>query len=205
MQEAHHLPRSKCSLCWWGEGGVPHPVMNGRYPIQSWTGGVPQDTPLSQVWLGGGTPSSLGLHPFCWWGGYPGIPPSWSWMGYLPPPISRMGYPSCLDLGRGTPPTPSGPGMGYPLPPATGNRLKLLPSLILRMRAVKMVSSVCTSSITPKITMDPLFHNGWLTVYGNSPNASFWCTPCAQPYSMKYQIDHWVYYPCGIIVLLYQV
>ena len=40
-----------------------------------------------------------------------------------------------------------------------------------------------------------VYHRVWLTMYGNSPNTSFWCTLCAQPYSMMYHIDHWVYYP----------
>ena len=96
-QEAHRLPHSKCSLCWLG-GVVPHPVLDGGYPIQSWRWG---STPI-QSWRG--VPNSADGE------GYPGVPqsqvwtggtPFWSWMGY-PHPISRIGCP------------PSGPEMGYP-------------------------------------------------------------------------------------------
>ena len=57
--------------------------------------------------------------------------PDWGGGGTIP----------CPDLGWGTPPpagwgNPSfGPRMGFP-PPASVNRPKILPSLILRMRAV---------------------------------------------------------------------
>ena len=119
------------------KGGFPHPVMDwggGGYPIQSW--------------MGGGTPSSLGQ----WGGGYH----IQSWMGGTPSPRSGRGvrhsadgeYP--IQPGMGNPPSLSRPGMGYPppiqtwdgvppLPPASVDRLKLLPSLILRMRAVKTI------------------------------------------------------------------
>ena len=97
----------------------------------------------------GGTPSNLS------WGVYPEVPRSI--------PDLDGGNLSRPDLGWGTPPhqqngyPPSGPGMGYPPniwtwdrappstqtwdrvpPPTSVNRLKLLPSLILRMRGVKM-------------------------------------------------------------------
>ena len=95
---------------------IPYPVLDK---------GVPHPV-LEQ----GGTPSSLGLED---WMGYPtflllyGIPSIQTWDGVTPTsagwryphpdlgsghPISRMGYPSCLDLGWGTP--QSGPGIRYP-------------------------------------------------------------------------------------------
>ena len=91
-------------------------------------GGVPGVSPLSQVWWGG-TPSSLGQGgtPFCWLGG--GIPSSLGTGSYPKvPPIPG------LDLGWDTPPHPD---LGWGTPPSTSvDRLKLLPSLIIRMRAV---------------------------------------------------------------------
>ena len=81
-----------------------------------------------------------------WWWGVPGVPPSPSRPGWGYP-----GYPHHPDLGWGTPtqtwegvpPPPLRPGMGYPpqtwdgLPPPTSvDRLKILPSPILWMRAV---------------------------------------------------------------------
>ena len=144
-------PLSKCSLCWLGGGGTlsSHGLGGGC-------------TSSSLRWLGGGVYSILltgGGTPFCWWGippcprsgggvylrvppspdlgwGTPhqqnGVPP-WPAMGY-PHLDLEWGTPFCLDLGWGTPPQ-SRLEMGYP--PSSVNRLKLLFSFILRMRAVK--------------------------------------------------------------------
>ena len=76
-----------------GGGEIPHPVLNGGYPIQPWMGGeVPHPV------LDGGTQSNLGWWGYpiqSWTGGYPHPDLGWG------TPISRMGYP------------PSRPGMGY--------------------------------------------------------------------------------------------
>ena len=107
----------------WGGGrevtGVPHPVLDrGDTLIQTWIVGV-----------GGtcGTPILI----------LDGVPPIWSrdgvprqQGGVAPLSGTGMGYPPCPDLGCGTAP-----------PPASVNRLKILPSLILRMRAVKMLQA----------------------------------------------------------------
>ena len=108
-----------------GPGGVPHPVLDQEgtpHPDLGW--GTPCQQNGVQYWdgvpphphldLGWGTP-----HLDLRWGTLP----VWIW-DVVPP---GMGSPlPRLDLGRGTSP---------PLP-ASVDRLKLLPSLILRMRAV---------------------------------------------------------------------
>ena len=159
MQEAYRPLRSKCSLCWsaWGgvpnlrsrggtlsqvQGGTPSQIQGG-YPIPG-QGGTPSQggypipglggTP-SQVWgvphlrsggypIPGGTPSKVRLGTPSQVGGYP-IPGPGGWGG--PHPMSRpeMGYPP--DLRWGTP------------PPASVNRLKILPSPILRVAGGKKV------------------------------------------------------------------
>ena len=97
-------------------GGLPHPVMVGLYPIQSWWWGVPH--PVMVVGGGGGTPSSHG-------GGYPGyshhpdldggVPhpvmvvgeyPIQSWIPWVPPTIQTwMGgtYPPTIQIWDGVP------------------------------------------------------------------------------------------------------
>ena len=108
-QESHCPPRSKCSLCWWGRG----------YPIQSWTEGYP----LSWSWMGLSPCPDLrrGYYsPSTSPGQQNGVPPVQTWDGVTPPPPR-------LDLAWGRPPPP----------PASVDKLQLLPSLILRMRAVK--------------------------------------------------------------------
>ena len=129
-------------LCLMGVGGLPHPVLVG--------GGVPRGTPhpdLARVpppsrpgW--GATPIQIWdrvpPHPDLGWC----IPLSRPGMGYpqpvmgYPPPRPVMGYP----LSR--------PGMGYPhvqtcdgVPPSgcrLTHKVKILPSPILRMRAVNI-------------------------------------------------------------------
>ena len=91
-----------------GGRGVPHPVLDGG------GGGYP-----IQSWMGGRVP-----HPVLD-GGTPSSP------GWYPPPLFRpgMGCPH-PDQGQGTRPRP-------PPPPTSVDRLKILPSLILGMRAVK--------------------------------------------------------------------
>ena len=121
-ERKRHTTRSVASACFANGGGVPHPLLDGGYPIKSWMGG---GYPI-QSWMGGrypiqswmgGTPSCLGCgggHPIqSWTGSYP----IQSWMGY--PPSAEWatsiqtwdGVPPCPDLGWGTP--PSRPGMGY--------------------------------------------------------------------------------------------
>ena len=141
-QEAHRLPRSKCSLCWRGWEG---------YPIQSWMGGTPSSLGCGgypiQSWMGRGTPSSLGQG--------------------LPHPVLDRGVPhvmildggTSLSSGWGTPiqtwdgvipiqiwdEVPPSAGWGTPIqtwdgvpPSASVDRLKILPFLILRIRALKI-------------------------------------------------------------------
>ena len=101
-----------CLMGW----GVPHPVMMGGYPIQSWWG-VPHPVMMGRVphpvMVGGtlGTP-----HPDLGWGtpliqtwpgGIPQIPPIQTWER-VPPTIQTWlgGTPCHSDLGWGTPPHP---------------------------------------------------------------------------------------------------
>ena len=143
-----------------GKGGTPSQVW-GVYPI-SGLGGVPH------LRSGGYPISGPGGYPISGLGGYLGYPPTQTWDGvppYLdmgwgaPLPRPEMRYPShldvrwgtpYLDLGLGTPPhpdlgwsTPPYPDLRWgtpaPPPPASVDRLKILPSLILRMRAVKIL------------------------------------------------------------------
>ena len=120
----------------WEGGGVPHPVLIGEgfTPILTWDGGTP-----SPRW---GTPPLLGR------------------MGYSPPPpLGRMGYPPTIrkdvvspyQEGCGSPPAirkdgvpPLSAGQGTPPPQGMTDKLKTLPSLILRMRAVKIRHSLGT-------------------------------------------------------------
>ena len=91
------------------------------YTIQLWWGGLPHPVMGGYPSSDGGTPSSHG-------GGTPGTPHHQD-LGWVPPLRPEMGYPP--------------PGMGYPhpqtwdrVPPTSVDRLKILPSLILRMWAV---------------------------------------------------------------------
>ena len=99
----------------------------GSYPTQSdWGGGAPscpgwgRGNSSSPGWGGGGTQRYL----LTW---------DLTWMGEYPPSRTRMGYPLTLSYEWGIPQTDL--GMGYPLQVWT-DRLKILPSLILRLRAV---------------------------------------------------------------------
>ena len=132
-QEAYRPLRSKCSLCCWGRG-VPHPVMvgggvtlsshgGGRVPIQFWWGGVPPHHP-DLAW---------GYPIQSWWGDILRGTPHHPDLAGVPPPPSRPGM--------GYPPTHR-PGMGYP-PTEMVDKVKTLPSVILRMRAVKMKLHWC--------------------------------------------------------------
>ena len=115
-----------------GGGGLPHPVLDRKYPIQSWPGGSPlpgpgMEYPPHHLDLGWGTPPS----------------PS-SWMGYsLPgpgmwyPPHQLDGVPPHLDLGWGTPLW----NVNRQTPVKT-------PSLVLRTRVVNMSRNIgLTSSL----------------------------------------------------------
>ena len=123
--------------------GTPHPDLAGGYPRYPHLGYSPILTWLGVPWVppAWGTPHSdlargyPGNHPAwytppCWtWLGYP---PDCTWLGYpsptgphqVPPPVEPGGVPPWLDLTR------------VPPPPAGVDRLKTLPSLILRMRSV---------------------------------------------------------------------
>ena len=135
-------------------GGYPIPGLGEGVPCPRSGGGVPR--PRS---VGGGSPSRPG------WG-VPQVSPCQTWDGVPPLARPGMGYPPWPDLGWGTPqpdlgwgtprpylgwgtpparpgmgyPPPARPGMGYPPPPQmwtdTQTRVKTLPSLVLRTRAV---------------------------------------------------------------------
>ena len=141
------------------ERGVPHPVMVGGVPhpviVGGGTWGIPHHPDLAggYPWYPPSTSQT--------WLGYPphhpdlagGVPPRGARPGQGTPPPSRPGWgtpphhpdlagiplpPSCRP-GWGTPPQPSRPGWGTP--PLQSrceltNKLKTVPSPILRMRAV---------------------------------------------------------------------
>ena len=146
----------------WTWDEYPSPINRMRVlppPVWAWDGippsrpGLGYPPPLSAVWS---------IPPIQTWDGatppphqQDGVPPIWTWDEYNSP-ISRMRVllPPSLGLGWGTPIQtpdssleyppiqtwdgvlpPSRPGIPPP-PPARVNRLKILPSLILRMRAV---------------------------------------------------------------------
>ena len=114
------------------------PGMRCPHPDLGW------GTPLVQTWDRVPPISRMGYSPVHTWDG---LPP--------PPSAPRIGYPLSTP-GMGS--SPSGPRTGYPhphlgwgtspiqtwdgVPLASVDRLKILPSLILRMRAVK-TNSVC--------------------------------------------------------------
>ena len=140
------------SQVWGGRGGtpsqvsgVPHPRSGGYpipglggtlsqvwgYPIQTWFGGVPHNDLVQ-----GGSRPGMGYPP-----ARPGIgyPPSQTWDGVTP---------SQPDLGWGTAPPPR-PDLGTPPWCGLTNKLKTVPSPILRMRAVKSHQCVITNKMTP--------------------------------------------------------
>ena len=102
--------RRVASACFADEGGTPgYPLPAGwGTPVQTWDGIPPILTwdGVPPIWTWNGVP------PVLTWDG---VPPLQTWDGVLPH----------LDLGWDTPP-----------PPTSVDRLKILPSLILRMRAV---------------------------------------------------------------------
>ena len=138
-------------------GGTPIQSQQGGTSIQSWPRGYP-----IQFWWGryphpvstGVTPSSLNR------GGSPiqsqwGVSPWPGRMGY--PPVRKNVVPPVRKDGG----TPHWPGGGYPPPPSTGwgylpptgvNRLKILPSVILRMRGGNDVWRYCGWSKTNRNT-----------------------------------------------------
>ena len=142
-------------MSWWG-GGVPHPVMVGEYPIQSWWGradtphhpdlaGVPP--PPSRCGQGYLPPSRPGQGP-----PHPDIaevpPPRHPDMAKVPPPHPRDGVPlpHHPDLAGVAPPTPDlgwgtpHPYLGWSNPPQTQvwtdtqTCVKTLASLQLQVR-----------------------------------------------------------------------
>ena len=113
------------------------------YHIQSWMGGVTASSPgwgvPHPVFDGGGVPHPVlnGVLHHVLDGGVPqdipilildGVPPIQTWDRV--PPSAEWGTSSHPDLGWGTP-CPD-------LPPTMVDKMKTLPSVILRMRAVKM-------------------------------------------------------------------
>ena len=142
MQEAYRPPRSKCSLCWWG--GTPSSHGRG-YPIQSWWGSTPSRPGWRVIW---GTHHHPDLA-----GGYPRVPTTiQTWLGVpqgtphhsdLPPPSRPdWGTPPTIQIWLGYP-HPHHPDLaGVPPPPSKyglTNKLKTVPSPILRIRAIKIV------------------------------------------------------------------
>ena len=145
-----------------GPGGVHHPRSQGGTPSQV-QGGTPSQvqggTP-SQVW-GVPHPDLVRGYPILTW---LGGTPSWPGQGVPQSPRPDLGWvppPPCLDLGWGTP--LARPEMGYSpgqtwdgvppldvtgvLPPRCGltNKLKTVPSIILRMRAVMIKRSAVST------------------------------------------------------------
>ena len=138
-------------------GGVPHPVMGypphhldlaGGYPHHpDLARGTPGTLPPSRPGMGYPPPSDLGWgtpHHQPWDGVPPTIRPGMGYpptirpgMGYPPPSRPGWGTPQSSDL-AGVPPPPSRPGWGTPPGSRCGltNKLKTVPSPILRMRAV---------------------------------------------------------------------
>ena len=105
-----------------GGEGLPHPLLDRGYPIQSWLGGG--EYPI-QSWLEGVTPLSrpgMGYPPIQTWDGVPlcpdlgwgtlpgqldGIPPIQTWDGVPPPSQEGWGNPHQLDgVPPNTPPPP---------------------------------------------------------------------------------------------------
>ena len=116
----------------WG-WGVPHPWARG-HPIPC-PRGYPNPVPGGYPIRGSGVPH---LRSRGTWGTTPSSRPGWG-----TPPGPEMGYPPSSRTAQGSPQTWSGypphlrPEMGRPPPPpANANRLKILLSPILRMRAV---------------------------------------------------------------------
>ena len=148
-QQGYPPARSDRGVTW---GGVPTMAGVPHWPGLTWGthGGVPPSrVPPGQVWWGtqGGVPPSRGTPSQVWWGtrvgpevGHP--PPSWTWLGYPPPPIWT--WPR------------------YPSPPAV-DRLKTLPSLILRMRSVIILLNSFWSKfiyLNVRTVLQSFGHNG---------------------------------------------
>ena len=145
MQEAHRPPCSKYTVCCSGRG---HHLPGG---IPCW------GYPLSRC---GVTPA--GSYSLPRWGlplPQVRVPPAWIWEGSTP----------CLNLGRGTPIS----WMGVPSPPSRcglTHKVKILPSLILRLWAVKNRPSVtCKWGCVPKT-----FHWDWVCSLGIKSGFGCW-------------------------------
>ena len=119
-ERKRHTARCVASACYAGGGGVPHPVMVGG-------GGTSSSH-------GGGTPSSHG-------GGRRNTkPPHHPDLAGVPPTIQTWPRypPHHPDLARAPPPPTIQTWLGYPPPVEVWtDKLKTVPSPILRMRAVK--------------------------------------------------------------------
>ena len=126
-----------------GPGELPHPRSRGVPHPRS--GVVPQ-THVQQVphLRSGGVPRVYHPSSRPGWGT---LPPSQTLDGVLPLPRPEMGYPPPPlprpEMGYPPPPLPR-PEMGYPPPSRCGltHKVKILPSPILRMRAVKIATNI---------------------------------------------------------------
>ena len=125
-----------------GPGGTPSHVRGvpvpgpGGYPIPC-PGGVPhpRSRGVTPSKVQGGTPSHVQWVPHLRSGGYPGYTTHHLDLAGVPSPPARpgMGYSPYRDLRWGTPP-PSRCGLTH--------KVKILPSPILRMRAVKIATNI---------------------------------------------------------------
>ena len=118
-----YLYFSKLKKTTWGREGVPHSVLGWGwgYPILSWMGSSP-----IHCWVGGTSIPEWGVPLVPSLQTWDGVPSVQTWG--TPAPVQtcewQMGYPPVQTWKWGTP------------PPTSVDRLKILPSPILRMRAV---------------------------------------------------------------------
>ena len=161
---------------WWGVPkpvmvGVPHPVMVGVPPHHQDLDGVP---PI-QTWMGYPPPSRTGLctPTIQTWLGYPHHPG----LARVPPSSSRpgQGTPHHPDL-AGVPPTIQ-TWLGYPPPSRCRltNKLKTVPSPILRMQVVIISESISTSRSELFLCLDPnlIFMTFLIKFFLNKTNLTF--------------------------------
>ena len=112
-------------------GGVPHPV-------QTWPGGIPGTPPSRPGWATPHHQDLARVSPLHQ--DLAGVPLTIkTWLGYPPPTIQTwLGYPTPSRPDWGSPPTIQ-TWLGYLRPPSRcglTNKLKTVPSPILRMRVV---------------------------------------------------------------------
>ena len=148
------------SACYSGQGGrgvlgVPPRIWDGVPPIQGWS------TPLVQGW--GTPPSKVGVPP-----------PSKARSRYppLPPSKAGLGYPPHPRLDQVPPPGQGWIGMGYPPGCELTNKLKTVPSPILRMRAV--IKETLVFNLRAPTRGSPLGSVTMSRIHVAS-HAKFWC------------------------------